>query len=674
MKQVSNGFKEQIKSYGREFITRVSYNDGKITLLNDDDIVNATMSYQGSLLKSTMKELDLECTKSLKKGFILNYKFGLLVDDEYEFIDYGDFIINEVTRDANTGNFNIKAYDKMLYSMKMYEPLDITYPITVRNYIKKLCNKLGYAFENENDEFPNYDKLINKDYFKDLSYTYRDILDQLAQVTASIICINQNEKLELRYLNNTNETIDGDSLKDVNVEFGKTFGPINSIVLSRGEETDDMYKRDETSVKSNGLCELKIKDNLFMSDENRGEYIQAIYDELNGLKYAIVDYDSIGIGYLELGDMYNIELSKAIYPDENLYPSDDLYPSGETLTTIMLNDTFKTTTGISEIIYVDEPISSETDYTQATTYEKNERQADLLIERKLAKITIKAEQIDLEGAELNLTANDMTIKSTNFNVDKDGNVIAKSGTIGGNTIDGSGIYTGSGNNTAGIGKYGDRYAFWAGSTPNNTSNAPFRVGHDGTVNASNMNITGGDITMFSNENDPKFTLYDYDNIGEYYSYGFDLSTKNGKTLVMLYYYGQIPNSKMDFYGEFDDHFPTIQLDGQMGTITCDEVIQTSLEEKKKNIKLYKGALKEILNTDIYEYNLVNEDINSKKHLGFVIGKDRKYSKKIVALDKEGNESGVDNYSMTSLCLQAIKEQQEQIEELKEEIKKLKESE
>ena len=40
----------------------------------------------------------------------------------------------------------------------------------------------------------------------------------------------------------------------------------------------------------------------------------------------------------------------------------------------------------------------------------------------------------------------------------------------------------------------------------------------------------------------------------------------------------------------------------------------------------------------------------------------------------GKEIGVDNYSMTSLCLQAIKEQQEIIEELKREIKQLKESE
>ena len=83
--------------------------------------------------------------------------------------------------------------------------------------------------------------------------------------------------------------------------------------------------------------------------------------------------------------------------------------------------------------------------------------------------------------------------------------------------------------------------------------------------------------------------------------------------------------------------------------------------------------KEIENTDIYEYNLQSEKSDNKKHLGFVIGKDRKYSKKIVALDDKGKEIGVDNYSMTSLCLQAIKEQQEQINSLKEEIKKLKES-
>ena len=52
-------------------------------------------------------------------------------------------------------------------------------------------------------------------------YTYRDILDELAQVTASTICLDENDKLELRYIsNNAVDTIDEEYLKDINVNFG----------------------------------------------------------------------------------------------------------------------------------------------------------------------------------------------------------------------------------------------------------------------------------------------------------------------------------------------------------------------------------------------------------------------------------------------------------------------
>ena len=54
----------------------------------------------------------------------------------------------------------------------------------------------------------------------------------------------------------------------------------------------------------------------------------------------------------------------------------------------------------------------------------------------------------------------------------------------------------------------------------------------------------------------------------------------------------------------------------------------------------------------------NED--GKKHIGFVIGDDFKYSKEVT----NQNNDGVDIYSFVSLCCQAIKELQEEIKELR----------
>lgn len=67
---------------------------------------------------------------------------------------------------------------------------------------------------------------------------------------------------------------------------------------------------------------------------------------------------------------------------------------------------------------------------------------------------------------------------------------AFSATIGGWTITKTDIYNNNASQSAGIGKSGTSYAFWAGSTYANRNTAPTRIGHDGSLYASNANITG----------------------------------------------------------------------------------------------------------------------------------------------------------------------------------------
>ena len=95
-----------------------------------------------------------------------------------------------------------------------------------------------------------------------------------------------------------------------------------------------------------------------------------------------------------------------------------------------------------------------------------------------------------------------------------------------------------------------------------------------------------------------------------------------------------------------------------------------MENQKKNFEKYENALETIKNIDIYKYNLKTEQDGTKKHIGFVIGKDFKYSEEITSK----NNDGADIYSFVSLCCQAIKEENEgkdkQIEKLQKEIEKL----
>lgn len=215
----------------------------------------------------------------------------------------------------------------------------------------------------------------------------------------------------------------------------------------------------------------------------------------------------------------------------------------------------------------------------------------------------------LNGKEINLTGDNTTITSSNFKVDKNGNMTCNGATM-----------------------------------------------NDVKINSGNINMIGDNTT-------PTISIKDYSgNTLEIYPSNFN----------MIYDYFGIEVKqflqKGGYYVEGEGTSTTVWYDG----ITTPSVTQTSLESQKKNFEKLGRGLDIIKATDIYKYNLKSQADGDKKHIGFVIGKDYKYSKEITALDNEGKEVGVDTYSMISVAYKAIQEQQEIIEQLQEKIKELEE--
>ena len=207
--------------------------------------------------------------------------------------------------------------------MKDYEDLGVTYPITIRAYLKALCTKIGLDFD-DTKTFPNYDKELTKELYLDsngesIGYVYRDVLTEIAQATGSTICIDDStiggKTLTLRYVYDTEDTIDERFFKDTGVSFGEKFGPINSLVLSRSADSDITNPvEDAQSIAENGICQIKIKDNQIMNWENRETYMQAIFNAINGIEYYINDCSSTGIIYYDLLDKYSVSIGNNTYP------------------------------------------------------------------------------------------------------------------------------------------------------------------------------------------------------------------------------------------------------------------------------------------------------------------------------------------------------------------------
>ena len=366
MKTHTIDFKNQLTELGRELRGVITYNNTEL----EEEIYSITPHYNADLLKSVMKQLDIELSVDIPLNTIINCQIGIKVNNNYEMLNYGNYVVYKSEKQEDTNTYKLTCYDKMLYSMKKNEKLEIEYPISIKDYLNAVANKIGLSvatttFYNENMKIPS-ELYLGQD------YTYRDILDEIAQATGSIICLNENDEIQVKYPTKTNDTIDEEFLKDVNVNFAERYGAINTIVLSRSGESDNVYY---PSPLPQNPVEIKIVDNQIMNFNNRSDYLQGIYNALNGLYYYINDFTSTGILYYDVGDLYNVKIG------ENTYQC------------LMLNDEVNVTTGIEELVHTDLPEKTETDYSKADKTDMRINKTYLIVDKQAQQIKGVIDQI-----------------------------------------------------------------------------------------------------------------------------------------------------------------------------------------------------------------------------------------------------------------------------------------
>lgn len=213
MKTHTSEFKTQLTQLGRELRGVITY--GNTTL--EEEINSITPHFEADILKSVMKQLDLELTVDIPLETVINCQIGILVNGSYEMLNFGNYVVYNSEKQEDTGTYKITCYDKMLYSMKQNEDLGVTYPITIKNYLTAIASKIGLSVANTT--FYNQDLQIPSELYVGQEYTYRDILDEIAQATGSIICLNDNDEIVVKYPTPTGDTIDEEFLKDINVDF-----------------------------------------------------------------------------------------------------------------------------------------------------------------------------------------------------------------------------------------------------------------------------------------------------------------------------------------------------------------------------------------------------------------------------------------------------------------------
>lgn len=361
---VSNNFKTAMKQPVKELDAYIKLDENnKIT--SADDLISFKISCETNMCKTAMRKLE---GKYLKEHNLLgkwvHVGFGVkLPNGTFEYLDYGSFLVTEISYSKDTGITSIVGYDKMINAMTPYSKLNIEYPITLYNYAKKICEAC-------NLELGNTSFLINKDWqiTKELweninGITYRDILVQIAQATASTCIISNDNKVYFKYLTNTNEELTYDNMMSLKLE--EIYGEINSVILGRDPVVgEDVFLKDDISIANNGLTEFRI-DNNEIVDKDRENAITPIYNKLHGISYYPFETTTEGLGWYEICDKFDI-----------INDTEDVF------NTSLFNFSITIDGSIKEILKTTADSKTQSQYQFATSITKRVKNTEIIVNKQ----------------------------------------------------------------------------------------------------------------------------------------------------------------------------------------------------------------------------------------------------------------------------------------------------
>lgn len=259
----------------------------------NDKIIGTTVSK-----KITVNILNPDNNINLEnKEVIVNA--GIVIDGEMELVPFGNFIIEKPTNQETKQNTKFVGYDYMIKFNKKYEDT-LTYPITLKEYLKNLCGQVG--IELGSSELTNGDYKIQGNPFTN-NEDCKTVLSNVAQLCGGFAHIGRDNKLYIINLGGEiQETIDGNNY--FTLEKNDQYGEVNSLIIRLSQvEGENTTKEDTASINMNGLTEITIADNYFLnSAEEREKVIDEIFIKINGLKYIPINCSYYGYPYLDVGD------------------------------------------------------------------------------------------------------------------------------------------------------------------------------------------------------------------------------------------------------------------------------------------------------------------------------------------------------------------------------------
>lgn len=313
MKAVSNEFKAAaiaaIKRVKAQIVID-PFDDNPTTITSDTNLISFTIESTGELFGTlaSVATIKLTGTDYDLIGKTVSLSYSLLTNqsnDTWEQINFGYFTITEMPATKDKEITTIKAINKMATMQETEYKTGIEFPTTVAGLAEAIGNTFGLSLA-DMTSLPNYDKAIVEDLYANIyNENYRNVMAEIAGATATMATIKDyDQQIYFRPYQSTSQySLDYTKLKKLT--FKDSYGQVNSLVIARTPQEDNIVLKDDESITANGLTEVKLANNQIM-DNDRTDYIQDIFDAIDGIAWTGFEATTTGHGWYECGDRVSI--------------------------------------------------------------------------------------------------------------------------------------------------------------------------------------------------------------------------------------------------------------------------------------------------------------------------------------------------------------------------------
>ena len=431
MHNVTTDFIAAMRDTGRRFDAQIIVGN---TVYDLSAIESLTVNIDGGFPSTAMQSITatIRGDFSAPDGVIDNVKIGVETDNGFEYINYGKFFLandDGTGYNTDTDMWTVTAYDALVNTMTEIptiedengndttdDAVDAEKTISVQELLNGaigILNSVGVT-----STLPDMTAytVIASAYS---SQTYRDLLEDIAEVLCGIIRVKDNKlilirpgevestKIELQDL--TSASIN-DSVQISGVQLNGTAG-IQKIL--NNEASTEV----QVTISDNPIVEYLV-DNSSTAAEQLNTVKSNYTAYLLGKTLTSVTANTTGVAWYDIGDLVNITKRK-----DNLD-----YPFVFTKSAITLSNGLTQSVESSLTSKTEEITYTADSKLKGVTSEINRLSSGLQL--KVSKGDVVSE-INQSPEKISLKANRIEIDSDKFKLSADGKIVAESGTIAG---------------------------------------------------------------------------------------------------------------------------------------------------------------------------------------------------------------------------------------------------